>query len=73
MFDVSNTSFSSVPIDCGDKGGEPSEIVMGGGGEGVAELIDCCVTNAGSLQLVGLSGGSDIQIDACCIDSLCRS
>jgi hypothetical protein len=46
----------------------------GGGGDGVAELIDCCVTNAGcSPELIGESGGSDIQIDACCTVSLWRS
>lgn len=31
----------------------------------MAELIDSCVKKLGSLALIGDSGGSEIQIDAC--------
>lgn len=61
-------SFSSCELGCGDVGGEPGKIDIGGG-DGVAELIDSWVAKLGSFELigdlVGDSGGSDIQIDAC--------
>lgn len=69
--DTKRFSFSSCPFDCGDVGGEPGKMVIGGG-DGVAELIDCWVPN-GSPELVGDSGGSEIQIDACWTVSLSRS
>lgn len=59
-------SFSSFPFGGGgDEGGEPGTMEIGGG-DGVAELIDSCVTKFGSLvELMGDSGGSEIHIDAC--------
>lgn len=66
--DVKRVSFSSC--DCGDVGGEPGNIVMGGGDE-TAKFIGCCVVNIGSVPLIGESGGSEIQIEAvCCIVNL---
>lgn len=41
-FGTKSISFSSCPFDRGDVGGEPGKIETdGGGGDGVAELIDC--------------------------------
>lgn len=84
LFIVNRVCLSSSPFECwlccksdcelGLIGGVPGEsIEMGGseewgGGEGVVELIDCCV-----VSIVGESGGSEIQIDACCIVNLCSS
>jgi hypothetical protein len=87
LFDVNNVCLSSSPFNCGcwccgrsswELGliggvpGETMDIGGGGGGEGVGELIDCWVVNAID-SLRGDSGGSDMQIDACCIDNLWRS
>lgn len=70
--DTKRVSFSSLPFDCGDVGGDTGWIEIGGG-DGVAELIDSWVASTGSIELVGDSGGSDIQIDACWTLILCRS
>lgn len=40
-FDTSRISFSSFPVDCGVVGGDPGCVMEIGGGDGVAELIDC--------------------------------
>lgn len=71
-FETGTTSFSSFPVDCGDVGGDPGWIAIGGG-DGVAELIDRWFANTGSVELIGDSEGSEIQIDACWTESLCRS
>lgn len=71
-FENKRISFSSIPLGCGDDGGEPGWIEIGGG-DGVAELIDSCVTKFGSFEFSGDSGGSEMQIDACWIESFWRS
>lgn len=84
LFDVNIVCLSSSPFNCdcwcwGSSGligggvpGDTIDIGGGGGGEGVGELIDCWVVKV-IASLRGESGGSDMQIDACCIDNLCRS
>lgn len=67
-FGIATMSFSSLPFDFGDVGGEPGWMEIGGG-DGVAELIDSWFV----LALIGDSGGSEIQIDACWTESLWRS
>lgn len=84
LFDVNSICLSSSLFTCGCGrsvwelgliGGVPGEtmdIGGGGGGEGVGELIECWVVNAND-SFMGESGGSDMQIDACCIDNLLSS
>lgn len=88
LFDANRLCLSSSPFSCscwccgrrsgcelgliGGVPGDTMDIGGGGGGEGVGELIDCWVVNAID-SFSGESGGSDMQIDACCIDNLCRS
>ncbi len=58
-------------------GGVPGDTIEMGGGRGgdegsVGELIDCWVVNTID-SFIGESGGSDMHIDACCIDNLFSS
>lgn len=87
LFDAKSVCLSSSPFNCGCWccgssncelgliGGVPGDTIeMGGGGvgEGVGELIDCWVVYATD-SFNGESGGSDMQIDACCIVNLLSS
>lgn len=67
-------SLFSSEADFGDVGESAWIEIGGGGGDGVDVLICMVDGNTGcSFELIGESGGSDIQIDACWTVNLCVS
>lgn len=61
-------SLFSSSLGFGDVGGDIVWIAMGGGGDGV---ISTGEGKIGSFELPGESGGSDMQIEACCTVNRC--